>query len=78
MSFKLFVRPGCPYSTKAKRELTKHGKKYISVSCKDVDDLKSKLKEHKLRIPKVLTFPRVYNGSRLIGGCDDLVKHLRK
>ena len=78
MSFKLFVRPGCSYSTKAKRELTKHGKKYTAVPCKDVDDLKAKLREHKLRIPSVLTFPRVYSGSRLIGGCDDLVKNLRK
>jgi glutaredoxin 3 len=77
--FKVFVRPRCPYSTKAKRELTKSGKKYTSVSCKDVDDLKAKLKEHKLRIPKVLTFPRIFKSDgKLIGGCDDLVKYLRK
>ncbi|ABU44083.1 hypothetical protein AR158_C538L [Paramecium bursaria Chlorella virus AR158] len=78
MTFKLFVRPGCSYSIRAKRELTKHGKKYITVSCKDVDDLKIQLKKHKLRIPKILTFPRVYDESHLIGGYDDLVKKLKK
>ena len=78
MPFTLFVKPGCKYSVKAKRDLRNRGKAFTSVSCKDVEDLKKKLRARGLRIPSTLTFPRVYEGIRLIGGSDDLVKYLSK
>jgi glutaredoxin 3 len=54
--------------------LRKHKIPFTSVKCKDAEELKAKLKEHKLRIPKVLTFPRVYDGKKLLGGADDMEK----
>jgi glutaredoxin 3 len=48
------------------------------VKCKDADELKAKLQEHKLRIPKVQTFPRIYDGKKLIGGADSIEKHYSK
>ena len=78
MPFMLFVKPGCKYSVKAKRDLRNRGKSFTSVTCKDVDELKTKLRARGLRIPSTLTFPRVYEGTRLIGGSDDLVKYLSK
>jgi len=49
---------------------------FTKVVCKDQDDLKTKIKQKKLRVPSITTFPRVYKGTKLIGGSDDLEKLL--
>ncbi len=74
--FTAFVRTGCPYCKKALADLRKHKVTFTKVVCKDQDDLKKKIKQKKLRVPSTTTFPRVYKGTKLIGGSDDLEKLL--
>jgi glutaredoxin len=71
----VFAKRGCKYSINGKNLLKSRGKKYKSILCKDKDDLIAKLKKHKLK-STVLTFPRIYEDGKLIGGYDELVKHL--
>jgi glutaredoxin 3 len=75
--FTVFVKTGCPYCKKALADLRKHKVAFTKVVCKDQDDLKTNIKKNKLRVPSITTFPRVYKGTKLIGGSDDLEKLLR-
>jgi len=75
--FLIFVKNGCPYCKKSLADLRKNKVAFTKVVCKDQDDLKMKIKQKKLRVPSVTTFPRVYKGTKLIGGSDDLEKLLR-
>lgn len=70
----IFQKRGCPHCARARKCLRKNKISFTTVTCKDVDDLKAKIKEHKLRMPRVLTFPRVFDGNKLVGGADDLEK----
>ena len=70
----VFTRPKCKYSSSARKFLTSNNKKFKEIKCIDVDDMVSKIKENKLRVPRIKTFPRVFDGSNLIGGFDDLKK----
>ncbi|AGE51863.1 glutaredoxin [Paramecium bursaria Chlorella virus CVM-1] len=70
----VFQKRGCPHCARARKCLRKNKISFTTVTCKDVDDLKAKIKEHKLRMPRVLTFPRVFDGNKLVGGADDLEK----
>ncbi|AGE56305.1 glutaredoxin [Paramecium bursaria Chlorella virus NE-JV-1] len=72
----VFEKLGCPYCAKARKCLRSNGVKFESVRCKDQDELVGKIKERKLRVPKILTFPRVFTGNRLIGGADDLARKI--
>jgi glutaredoxin len=72
--FTIFVKTGCPYCKKALADLRKHKMTFTKVVCKDQDELKTKIKQKKLRVPSITTFPRVYKDSKLIGGSDDLEK----
>ena len=74
----VFEKPGCKYCQKARNCLRKHKIQFMSIRCKDAEELQTKIKEHKLRIPRILTFPRVYDGKKLIGGADDVCKILQK
>lgn len=74
--FVIFVKRGCPFCKKAMMNLRKNKLTFTKVSCKDQDELKTNIKQKKLRVPKILTFPRVYKDSKLIGGSDDLEKLL--
>lgn len=74
--FVIFVKPGCPFCKKCLATLRKHKVTFTKVVCKDQDDLKSKIKQKKLRVPSITTFPRVYKSTKLIGGSDDLEKLL--
>lgn len=75
--FTIFVKTGCPYCKKALADLRKHKMTFTKVVCKDQDELKTKIKQKKLRVPSITTFPRVFKYSKLIGGSDDLEKLLR-
>ena len=70
----VFQKRGCPHCARARKCLRKNKISFTTVTCKDVDDLKAKIKEHNLRMPRVLTFPRVFDGNKLVGGADDLEK----
>jgi glutaredoxin 3 len=74
--YTVFVKPGCLFCKKALANIRKHKLTFTKVSCKDQDELKTNIKQKKLRVPKILTFPRVYKDSKLIGGSDDLEKLL--
>jgi glutaredoxin 3 len=76
-TFVIFVKAGCPFCKKALTNLRKHKVAFTKVVCKDQDDLKTNIKKNKLRVPSIPTFPRVYKGTKLIGGSDDLEKLLR-
>jgi glutaredoxin 3 len=75
--FLVFVKVGCPYCKKALADLRKNKMTFTKVVCKDQDDLKTKIKQKKLRVPSIMTFPRVFKGTKLVGGSDDLEKLLR-
>ena len=70
----VFQKRGCPHCTRARNCLRKNKISFTTVDCKDADDLKIKIKEHNLRLPRVLTFPRVFDGNKLVGGSDDVEK----
>ena len=74
--FVIFVKTGCPFCKKALANLRNHKMAFTKVVCKDQDELKTKIKQEKLRVPSITTFPRVYKGTKLIGGSDDLEKLL--
>ena len=74
--FTVFVKPGCSFCKKCLADLRKHKVAFTKVVCKDQDDLKTKIKQKKLRVPSITTFPRVYKDTKLIGGSDDLEKLL--
>jgi len=75
--FLIFVKGGCPFCKKALSDLRKNKLTFTKVVCKDQDDLKTKIKQKKLRVPSITTFPRVYKGTKLVGGSDDLEKMIR-
>jgi glutaredoxin-related protein len=75
--FTVFVKPGCPFCKKALSNMTKNKVDFTKVVCKDRDDLKKKINQNKLRVPSITTFPRIFKGTKLIGGSDDLEKLLR-
>ena len=75
--FTVFVKPGCPFCKKCLADLRKHKMTFTKVVCKDQGELKTKIKQKKLRVPSITTFPRVFKDSKLIGGSDDLEKLLR-
>ena len=70
----VFQKRGCPHCARARKCLRKNKGSFTTVDCKDADDLKIKIKEHNLRLPRVLTFPRVFDGKKLVGGGDDVEK----
>jgi glutaredoxin len=70
----LFQKPGCPHCARARKCLKKNGVKFTSVNCKDAEELVAKIKAAGLRVPTTKTFPRVYDGKKLIGGADDVEK----
>lgn len=76
-NFVVFVKRGCPFCRKSLADLVKHKITFTKVTCKDQDDLKASIKQKKLRIPRITTFPRIFKGAELIGGSDDLAKMLR-
>ena len=75
--FLVFVKPGCQFCKKALTNLMKNKMKFTKVVCKDQDELKKSIKQKKLRVPSITTFPRVFKGTKLVGGSDDLEKLLR-
>ena len=75
-AFVIFVKKGCPYCKKALANIRKHKATFTKVVCKDQDELKTNIKKNKLRVPSITTFPRVYKGTKLVGGSDDLEKLL--
>ena len=72
--FTIFVKRGCPFCKKALADLSKHKVTFTKIVCKDQGDLKTKMKQKKLRVPSITTFPRIFKGTKLIGGSDDLEK----
>ena len=72
----IFEKSGCPYCARARKHLRSKKIPFTTVKCKDVEELKEKIKAKKLRVPTTLTFPRVYKNNRLIGGSDDVVKKM--
>jgi glutaredoxin 3 len=70
----VFEKPGCPHCGRARKCLRKNKVSFTSVKCKDAEELEAKIKEHGLRKPRTLTFPRVYDGKKLVGGADDVEK----
>lgn len=74
--FLIFIKRGCPFCKKALADLSKHKLTFTKVVCKDQEDLKTKIKQKKLRVPSITTFPRIFRGTKLIGGSDDLEKML--
>jgi glutaredoxin len=75
--YTVFIKPKCSFSSKAKSILTKKGKKFTTVTCKDRDDMVEKMKKYKFRVPNALTFPRVFFNKKIIGGFDELQKKLK-
>lgn len=75
--FTIFVKKGCPFCKKCLADLRKNKMTFTKVVCKDQEELKTSIKQKKLRVPSITTFPRVYKDSKLIGGSDDLEKLLR-
>ena len=75
-TFVIFVKAGCPFCKKALANLRKHKMTFTKIVCKDQDDLKTKIKQKKLRVPGITTFPRIFKGTKLVGGSDDLEKLL--
>lgn len=76
-NFVVFVKTGCPFCKKCLADLRKHNMTFTKVTCKDQGDLKASIKQKKLRVPRITTFPRIFKGTELIGGSDDLAKMLR-
>jgi glutaredoxin 3 len=72
----VFQKRGCPFCARARKCLRMNKVPFSTVDCKDADDLKAKIKDHKLRLSRVLTFPRVFDGNKLIGGSDDVQKYI--
>jgi glutaredoxin len=70
----VFQKRGCPHCARARKCLRKNKVSFTTVDCKDADDMKIKIKENTLRMPRVLTFPRVFDGKKLVGGADDVEK----
>ncbi|AGE60001.1 glutaredoxin [Acanthocystis turfacea Chlorella virus WI0606] len=70
----IFEKPGCPHCKRARNCLRKKKIAFSTVRCKDVDELKEKIKGKGLRVPRTLTFPRVFDGEKLIGGADQVEK----
>ncbi|AGE49063.1 glutaredoxin [Acanthocystis turfacea Chlorella virus Br0604L] len=70
----IFEKPGCPHCKRARDHLRKKKIAFSTVRCKDIDELKEKIKGKGLRIPTTLTFPRVFDGKKLIGGADQTEK----
>ena len=75
-TFVIFVKTGCPFCKKALANLRKHKLTFTKVVCKDQEDLKKSIKQKKLRVPSITTFPRIFKGTKLVGGSDDLEKML--
>ena len=74
--YTVFVKTGCPFCKKCLADLRKNKVEFTKIVCKDQDDLKTKIKQYNLRVPRVTTFPRIFKGTKLIGGSDDLEKLL--
>ena len=74
--FMVFVKAGCPFCKKCLETLRKNKMSFTKVMCKDQGELKTNIKQKKLRIPRITTFPRIFKGSTLVGGSDDLEKLL--
>lgn len=70
----VFEKSGCPYCRRARDHLRKHSIPFKSIRCVDKHDLKKKIHKHGFRVPTILTFPRVYDGIKLVGGSDEVVK----
>jgi glutaredoxin len=70
----VFEKPGCRHCARARACLRKNGLLFTSIKCKDIEELKLKLNKNTLRIPQTLTFPRIYDGKKLLGGADDIEK----
>jgi glutaredoxin len=70
----IFEKPGCPHCKRARDCLRKKNVAFTTTRCKDVEELKEKIKGKGLRIPTTLTFPRVFDGKKLIGGADQVEK----
>lgn len=72
--YTVFEKVGCPHCARARKHLRKHGVSFKSVRCSDVEDLEKKIKARGFRVPSVLTFPRVFDGKKLVGGADNTEK----
>jgi glutaredoxin len=70
----IFEKPGCPHCKRARACLRKKHIAFSTIRCKDVDELKEKIRAESLRVPTTLTFPRVFDGKKLIGGADQVEK----
>jgi glutaredoxin len=70
----IFEKVGCPHCKRARAFLRKHKVAFTTVRCKDTDELKEKIKGKGLRVPQTLTFPRVFDGKKLVGGADQVEK----
>ena len=58
--FVIFVKPGCPFCKKALANLRKNKLTFTKVVSKDQDDLKTKIKQNKLRVPSSLADPMIW------------------
>lgn len=83
--FILFIRKGCPFCTRAKAMLDKHGLSYHSYIMDDHKDLFNEYCKSSNRYPPRVTVPQIFllrNGSiediRHIGGSDDLHEYLSR
>lgn len=75
MKYTILAKKGCPYCKGALsliREIFKDGD-IIEVNYEDEDFTRNEFKE---KFGKDATYPRVYFGSRFIGGYDDLQEYL--
>ena len=69
----VFSKTYCSYCTKAKAHLDKLGVKYDAVEC-DVVSLSDNQKDQLQKLSGFTSFPKIFIGTKCIGGCDDLLK----
>lgn len=62
---------GCPWCDKAKHLLSRHGKTYTYLEVEGDDGLRKFLKAIGKR-----TVPQIFEGTRYVGGYEDLKEHL--
>ena len=63
-NIRIYTIPRCGYCSRAKALLNRKGLSYTEIPCVSANDL-----------PKGLTtFPQIYFGPRLVGGCDELYR----
>lgn len=64
----IYTRDGCPYCTRAKMLLTSKGVEFEERNA-NVDPA---FRAEMMRVSGGSTFPQIFVGETLVGGCDDL------